>query len=52
MCIGSGFASMEAELVLATLARDLAFELPPGEPVELEPSITLRPKNGLAMTVR
>jgi cytochrome P450 len=52
MCIGSGFASMEAELVLATLARDVAFELPPGEPVELEPSITLRPKHGLAMTVR
>jgi hypothetical protein len=28
------------------------FELPPGEPVELEPSITLRPKHGLSMTVR
>ena len=52
MCIGNGFASMEAELVLATLAQDLRFELAPGEPVELEASITLRPRRGVAMTVR
>lgn len=51
-CIGSGFAMMEAELVLATLARRVRLELAPGAPVELDPSITLRPKDGLAMTVR
>ena len=52
MCIGNAFASMEAELVLATLAQGLGFELAPGEPVELEASITLRPRRGVAMTVR
>jgi len=52
MCIGNVFASMEAELVTATLAQHLAFELLPGEPVELEASITLRPKKGVAVTVR
>jgi cytochrome P450 len=51
-CIGSAFAMMEAELVLATLAQRVRLELAPGAPVELDPSITLRPKNGLLMTVR
>jgi cytochrome P450 len=51
MCIGNGFATMEGELVLATLAQRLRFDLVPGEPVELEPSITLRPRRGVHMTV-
>ena len=50
-CIGNGFAMMEAQLVLATLAQRVKFALVPGHPVELEPSITLRPKYGLQMTV-
>ena len=48
-CIGNGFAMMEAQLVLATVAQRVTFELVPGHPVELEPSITLRPRHGLAM---
>ena len=52
MCIGNFFATMEAELVLATIARTLRFELAPGYPVELEPSITLRPRRGMWMGVR
>jgi cytochrome P450 len=51
MCIGNAFATMEAELVLATLAQRLRFDLVPGGNVELEPSITLRPRNGLKMQV-
>jgi cytochrome P450 len=51
MCIGNGFASMEAELVLATLAQKLRFDLVPGFPLELEPSITLRPRHGLLVRV-
>jgi cytochrome P450 len=51
MCIGNGFASMEAELVLATLAQKLRFDLVPGHPLELEPSITLRPRHGLLVRV-
>ena len=51
-CIGNGFATMEAELVLATMAQRVRFELPPGARLSLEPSITLRPRGGLTMTVR
>ena len=42
---------MEAELVLATLARRLKFELQPCHRVVLEPSITLRPRYGMKMRV-
>ena len=52
MCIGNGFATMEAELVLATMAQRLRFELVPGTEVKLQPSITLRPRNGVPMTIR
>ena len=52
MCIGNGFASMEAELVLATMAQRVRFELVPGADVELDPSITLRPRNGVRMRIR
>jgi cytochrome P450 len=52
MCIGNGFATMEAELVLATLAQRIRPELLSGYPVELEPSITLRPRYGVRMTIR
>ncbi len=51
-CIGNGFAMMEAQLVLATIAQKFALELVPGHPVELEPSITLRPRHGMRMAVR
>jgi len=51
MCIGNAFATMEAELVLATLAQRLRFDLVPGGNVELEPSITLRPRHGVKMRV-
>ena len=50
-CIGNGFATMEAELVLATLVQRLSFELPGGYEVELDPQITLRPRGGLPMRV-
>ena len=51
-CIGSGFAQMEAELLLATLLSRCRFALVPGHPVEPEPLVTLRPRHGLLMTVR
>jgi cytochrome P450 len=51
-CIGNGFAMMEAQLVLATIAQRVQLELVPGHPVELEPSVTLRPRYGMRMTVR
>ncbi len=50
-CIGDRFAEMETVLVLATLVQHYRFALDPGHPVELEPSVTLRPKNGIRMKI-
>src|SRR5207245_872872 len=52
LVIGSGCGSVEAELVLATMAQRIRFELVPGADVELDPSITLRPRHGVRMRVR
>ena len=38
---------MEAVLLLATIAQRFRVRLVPGHPVELLPSITLRPKHGI-----
>ena len=50
-CIGQGFAMLEAAIVIATLAQRFAFRLVPGHPVAPEPLITLRPRNGIRMTL-
>ncbi len=52
ICIGNTFAMTEAILLLATFAQHLQLTLVPEQSVELMPSITLRPKNGIAFTVR
>jgi cytochrome P450 len=52
ICIGNGFAIAELVLVLATLWQKLDLELFPGHDCTAEPSITLRPKHGMQMTVR
>ena len=49
ICIGEHFAWMEATLILATLCQGWNARLIPGHPVELRPTITLRPKHGLKM---
>ena len=46
-CIGEGFAWMEGVLSLATIAQRWRLALVPGQPIELQPKITLRPKNGI-----
>ncbi len=50
-CIGSRFAMMETCIVLAVLVRRFRFSLLVGHRVEPEPSVTLRPRGGLPMTV-
>ena len=50
-CIGAGFAITEACLILATVAQRFRMELAPGQRVEPYPSITLRPKEGIQMTL-
>lgn len=50
-CIGSGFAMMEACLVLAHIARAYRLRVVSGHPVEAQGWITLRPRHGLRMTI-
>jgi cytochrome P450 len=50
-CIGQGFALLEAALVIGTIAQRFQFRLVPGHPVVPEPLITLRPRNGIRMTL-
>ncbi len=51
-CIGEQFAWTEAVLVLATLAAKWQPELVPGTVVQTQAAVTLRPRNGLPMTLR
>jgi cytochrome P450 len=50
-CIGEGFAIAEGVLVLATIAQRWRLRLAPGQRVEPEAVITLRPRGGLPMTL-
>ena len=50
-CIGKSFAMMEAQLVLATVARRYSLHLVPGRPVEPQVLVTPRPRHGLPMTL-
>jgi cytochrome P450 len=51
-CIGQGFALLEAAIVIGTLAQRFHFQLVPGNPVVPEPLVTLRPRNGIRMTLQ
>jgi len=50
-CIGESFAWMEGVLGLATIGQHWKLRLEPGQNVEPQPLITLRPRNGLRMRV-
>jgi cytochrome P450 len=50
-CIGQEFAMMEATIVVAMLVQAFRFNLAPGVTVEPKPMLSLRPRNGLWMTV-
>lgn len=52
LCIGKGFAQVEAHLILATLMQRCQLTLAKKAPVEMEAMVTLRPKNGLYMQVK
>ena len=45
LCIGEGFAWMEGVLLIATLAQRWRFRLAPGQRIEAQPLITLRPRS-------
>jgi len=51
VCIGASFAMMEMILVLATIGRKFRLELVTEHPVEVFPAMSLRPKDGVKVTV-
>ena len=51
VCIGMAFAMLEASVVLAHLLRRFRFDLAPGCVVTPLQRITMRPRNGLMMSV-
>jgi cytochrome P450 len=52
VCIGNHFALTEAVVFLARLTQRFRLELAPGQVIEAEPLISLRPKGGIRMIVR
>ena len=51
VCIGNGFAMMEARLILATVARRHKLSLEPGETLRPTQLVTLRPSGPVRMKV-
>jgi cytochrome P450 len=51
VCIGNNFALMEARLVLAAMAQRVELGLTPGQVVEPQQLVTLRPKRSIQMKV-
>jgi cytochrome P450 len=48
-CIGNNLALIESQLILATVAQRYSLRLVPGTRVEPQPTVALRPRNGLPM---
>jgi lycopene cyclase domain-containing protein len=51
LCIGNNFALAEAPLILASIYQRYRLDVLPGHKVEPEPLVTIRPRNGLPMTL-
>lgn len=49
MCIGAGFAKMEAALILAAIVQRFRLSPAPGWHLRLDPGVVLRPKGGVPM---
>lgn len=52
ICIGNQFALMEGQIILSTIASHVTMGLASRRPIELQPFITLRPKNGVKVDIR
>jgi cytochrome P450 len=51
ICIGNGFAMTEAQVIVAAIAQHYRLRLAPGHVVQPIGLITLRPKNGIWVTL-
>jgi len=51
-CLGARFAALEATIALSMIAQVFRLELVPGQRIEAEPMITLRPSDDARMVLR
>jgi cytochrome P450 len=51
-CIGSGFAMLEAQIILASIVQRFDWTLDSVREIGMQASVTLRPRNGVWATVR
>ena len=51
LCIGNNFAMMEMQLILSMFVKRYRFEVLKDQKIELQPLITLRPKNGIKVRI-
>jgi len=52
ICAGNNFAMMEMKIILAMAMQRYRVHLMPGRPMQLEPGLTLRPRDPLMVTVQ
>jgi len=52
LCIGSHFAAVEAQLIVAMISQQFRLELVPSVRVEVDALVTLRPRNGMPMQLK
>jgi cytochrome P450 len=52
VCVGAGFGMMEGVLLLATIAQKYKIQISPGQKVAMQQSVTLRPRNGIPVTLK
>jgi cytochrome P450 len=51
ICVGQGFAMMNATILAAMIAQRFRFDLIPGAPIVLDPTVTIRPLHGIPVTL-
>jgi cytochrome P450 len=51
LCIGNGFAMVEAAIIIAAVAQRFTLKNASDQPAAVEPGVTLRPKHGLEMRI-
>jgi cytochrome P450 len=52
ICVGQGFAMMNATILAAMIAQRFRFDFVPGSKIVLDPTVTLRPLHGIPVIVR
>ena len=51
ICVGQGFAMLNATILAAMIAQRFRFDLIPGSRIVLDPTVTIRPLHGIPVTL-